>query len=158
RMLGTFSSLNASQGAKASPATAAGGVWGKVRLKAANARDATPATRKVLVKASCIAVPVFGVASALPSQEANPPACSIDGTFAQSIGMNTNGQATAIQPIVPQTRIVPKSFCGSLTLAKTIALVTDMVGTKKKQCSSIRPKNGQYVVWYARPSIARPPI
>src|SRR5579883_413965 len=109
-MLGTLSSLNASQGANASPPAGAGGVCGRVRLKAASTSDATPETRNVLVKASCIAPPVFGVARAVPSHETNPPACAIDGTFAQSIGMKTNGQATAIQPIVPKTRMVPNSF------------------------------------------------
>src|SRR5437868_2271194 len=147
RILGTFNSLNASNGAKASPAAGTGGVCGRVRLNAARASEAIPATVKVLASANAIASPVLSVPSAVPSQEMKPPAWSIDGTLAQSIGMKMNGQLAAIQPIVPQTRMAPKSFWASLILANTIALVTDIVGTKKKQCSSIRPKNGQYVVW-----------
>ena len=73
--------------------------------------------------------PVLSVPSAVPIQETKPPASAIDGTLAQSIGMKTNGQAAAIQPMVPQTRMKPKSFWASLMLAKAIALVTDIVGT-----------------------------
>ena len=57
-----------------------------------------------------MADPVLGVARAFPTQEMKVPACSIDGTFAQSMGMKMNGQLAAIQPIVPQTRISGKSF------------------------------------------------
>src|SRR5438874_5596028 len=104
-MLGTLSSLNASQGANASPAFVAGGVCGRVRLNAARASDAIPATVKVLASAADIASPVLSVPSAVPTQGMIPPAWPGEGTLAQSIGMNTNGQATAIQPIVPQTRM-----------------------------------------------------
>src|SRR4029077_9282251 len=99
------------------------------RQKAARTNEATPATRNVLVKADCISVPVFGVASALPSQEMNPPASAMAGTFDQSMGMKMNGQLAAIQPIVPQTRTKPKSFCASFRLANAMAFVTESVGT-----------------------------
>ena len=43
-----------------------------------------------------------------------------------------NGQLAAIQPIVPQTRMKPKSFWASLILANAIALVTDIVGHEEE--------------------------
>ena len=76
-----------------------------------------------------MASPVLGVPSAFPSHETNPPASAIEGTFAQSIGMKMNGQLAAIQPSVPQTRMRPKSFWGSLMSANATAFVTDIVGT-----------------------------
>src|SRR5881398_3714949 len=96
---------------------------------AARASDAIPETKNVLVRAASIAGPVLRVESAVPSQETNPPAWAIDGTFVQSIGMRTNGQLAAIQPIVPQTRILPKSFWASFRFANEMAFVTDRVGT-----------------------------
>src|SRR4051794_24134232 len=110
RMVGTARSRSASRGAKADPSLGgAGGVCGNVRQNAASASDAIPETMNVLVSAASIAGPVLSVDRAVPSQVTTPPACPIDGTFCQSIGMNTNGQLAAIQPIVPQTRILPKS-------------------------------------------------
>src|SRR5688572_19275419 len=129
RILGTASSFIASRGANFSPVLGTGGVWGRVNEKSARRIDAIPETIKPLVKAASIDAPVFTVESALPSQATNPPASLMEGTAAQSIGMKTKGQAAAIQPIVPQTRTIPKSFCASLRLAKAIALVTERVGT-----------------------------
>src|SRR5262245_42341848 len=104
-----------------------------------------PETVNVLARAASIAGPVLSVPSAVPSQETSPPASPNDGTLAQSIGMKMNGQLAAIQPIVPQTRTKPKSRWASLRFAKAIALVIERVGTKKKQCRSMSPKNGQKV-------------
>src|SRR5438270_6282166 len=100
----------ASNGANAAPSFFAGGVWGRRRQKADSTSEAMPATKNVLVIAASIAGPVLSVESAVPSHETNPPAWSIDGTFAQSIGIKMNGQLAAIQPIVPQSRTKPNSF------------------------------------------------
>ena len=115
------------------------------RQKAARTSDAIPATVNVLASDDAIAGPVLSTSleSTIPSQFTNPLVSEIAGTFVQSIGMKMNGQLAAIQPIVPQTRMNPKSFWASLIFANAMELVTDIVGTKKKQCSNIRPKNGQ---------------
>src|SRR3954454_11090568 len=129
RMLGIARSRIASNGAKADPSFLTGGVWGSSRQNPARTREATPETTKVLVRADSIAGPVLSVESAFPSHAIAPPACAIDDTLAQSIGMKMNGQLAAIQPMVPQSRTNPKSFCASFRLAKAMALVTESVGT-----------------------------
>ena len=67
--------------------------------------------------------------AAVLSQFMKPLSCANEGTRAQSMGMKTNGQLAAIQPIVPHTRTGPKSCCGSLRFANAIELVIEMVGT-----------------------------
>ncbi len=57
-----------------------------------------------------MAIPVLRVPSAWPSQSTNPFVSAIGGTLVQSIRMKTNGQAAAIQPMVPHRRMNPKSF------------------------------------------------
>src|SRR5262249_15023514 len=129
RMLGTASALNASRGANDEAPDFDGGVWGSARQNAASTSDAIPDTVNVLDKAASISGPVLSVPRAVPNQEMSPSVWANDGTLAQSIGMKMNGQLAAIQPIVPQTRMNPKSFLASLMLANAIAFVTDMVGT-----------------------------
>ena len=69
----------------------AGGVAGSVNENAASANEANPATTKMLESAASSASPV------LPAR------------------MNTNGQLAAIHPIVPHSRMRPKSFRASCT-------------------------------------------
>ena len=90
------------------------------------------------------------------SSQATGPCGFASRTLSQSTRMNVNGQAARIQPIVPPIRTIPNSF-ESFILAKAIELVIEMVGTYSRQCTSIRPKNGQNSLVYARPNIARPP-
>ena len=85
---------------------AAGGVAGNVIANAASANDASPETMKMLGSAASSAAPVL------------------------SARMKTNGQLAAIQPIVPHSRILPKSLRASFTWWNAIALVSDSVGVK----------------------------
>ena len=128
-MLGTASSLKALNGANDAPEPLDGGVCGKNRQKTASPSDAIPATVNVQASAASIAGPVFRVPSAFPSHETQLSPWPCAGTFAQSIGMKMSGQAAAIQPNVPHTRMNPKSFWASLMFAKAMAFVIEIVGT-----------------------------
>ena len=128
RMLGTASSLIASNGANAGALVRGRRGVRQGRQKAARTSEATPETMKVLVSAASIAGPVLSVESAVPSQATNPPAWAIDGTFAQSIGMKMNGQLAAIQPIVPQSRIESELLLGVLQVGER-----DRVGHRERR-------------------------
>ena len=130
-MLGTARSWIASSGANARALVrATGGVCGRSRQKAASTSEAIPETRNVLGQRRLHRRAGLQRRERLcPARRRTRPACAIAGTFAQSIGMKMNGQLAAIQPIVPQSRIEPKSFCASFRLANAIALVTESVGT-----------------------------
>ena len=91
RMAGTARNRIASSGAFAACASRPGGVAGSVNENAASANEANPATTKMLESAASSASPV------LPAR------------------MKTNGQLAAIHPIVPQSRMRPKSFRASCT-------------------------------------------
>jgi len=134
RTKGRPSSLKASSQAKRSVPFAApaafffGGVWGRSRLKAAKAREATAATMKVQRVACFSAWPVSPEPRTVPIQATMPfgaPAM----TRAQSTRMKVNGQAAKIQPKVPPMRMRPNSFWGSFMLAKAIELAIELVGT-----------------------------
>ena len=79
---------------------------GSVSENAASANDASPETKKMLGSAASSAAPV------LPAR------------------MKTNGQLAAIQPIVPHSRIRPKSLRASFTWWNAMALVSDSVGRR----------------------------
>src|SRR5436190_17939873 len=114
-----------SQANRSWPVAGFGGVWGRVRLNAASASDAIPATRKMYRWAIDAAAPLSAVSlspSALPNHVENPTS-DIAGTLVQSTRMKMNGQEATIHPIVPHTRTGPNCRVGSLRLANAIEFV-----------------------------------
>src|SRR5688500_5058317 len=109
--------------------------------------EAMPDVRNAQALPWFSAWPERGVPNAVPSQPMKPSLASeaeiLASTAAESTRMKMNGQLAAIQPIVPHSRTGPKSFCGSLRLAKAIVLVTEIVGTKNRQCTAMQAKNSQ---------------
>ena len=103
-MVGLARSLIASQGAFFWATLRAGGVAGSDMQTAANTSDVMPEIQKMLVSG--------------PSRAAS----------GLSFNMKYNGQAAAIQPMVPHRRTRPKSACASLRWWKQIELVRDRVG------------------------------
>src|SRR5207245_10673084 len=102
---GTRSRRMASSHAKLSAPSWAGrgGVCGKVKLKAARSKEATPDTINVYVLAWLAAAPDLLWLRAVPSQSVKPTSPKA-GTRVQSTMMKMKGQAAAIQPIVPHRR------------------------------------------------------
>jgi hypothetical protein len=112
-----LSSFIASSQAKLSPdSDGFGGVCGRVRLNAASSKEAMPAATYVWLTPLMKSSPVFGVLKAVLSQVfsqtiqvASVCWAITESTRDQSVRMKTNGRLAAIQPIVPQSRTLPKS-------------------------------------------------
>src|SRR5580765_6632050 len=109
-------------------ARACGAERGSVRLYAASASEARPATTKVQRVAALAASPVNGLASAVPIQ-LTKPAGAAASTAGQLTKMNVNGQAARIHPIVPPMRTRPNSLSAFFMFANAIELVIESVGT-----------------------------
>jgi hypothetical protein len=133
------------------------GASGRIKLNAASPSEARPATMNVHRAAALAASPVSGLASAVLSQFTRPVVCAAS-TAGQLTKMSVNGQAARIHPIVPPMRTMPNSLSGFFMLAKAIELVIEIVGTYRRQWTSISPKNGRKDRVKPHPSIAKPPI
>ena len=87
-----------------------------------------PLTRNVERTPSCKAVPLRPFEK-MASNQSLRLTLEKAGTCAQSTKMNTNGQATRIQPTVPPMRTNPKSFLASFKCVKAMLLAMESVGT-----------------------------